>query len=130
MLEDNIALLETEDKQREANKYLEKLTGLWTNIEEKDTTDVCLPSFLTSCQKRLNKLVDEWATVKTYVPKSLDAQFDSCFWKCQDWLEKITAIATAPAATSERDSSIAGSASQQFEQRPDRKPRFEMRNLP
>ncbi|MCP3667300.1 MAG: hypothetical protein GY696_33205 [Gammaproteobacteria bacterium] len=130
VLEDNIALLETEDKQREANKNLEKLKGLWTTIKEKDTTNVCLPPILTSCQKRLNKLVDEWATVKKYVPKSLDVQFDSCLWKFQDWLEERTPIATAAAATSERDSSIAGSASHQFEQQPDRKPRFEMCNLP
>ncbi|MCP3668119.1 MAG: hypothetical protein GY696_37450 [Gammaproteobacteria bacterium] len=114
VLEDNIALLETEVKQREANKCLERLTALWTTNEERDTEEAGLSSFLASRQKHLAFLSDEWAAVKKYVSKSLDAQFDTCLWECQEWLEEMSAIATVATAASERDSSITGTTSHQL----------------
>ena len=111
MLEDNLALLET--KQCKTNKYVERLQGLWTSIEEKDTIDMSLQAFLTSCQRSLNKLVEELVTVLKYVPKDLDDQFNSCSNKCQYWLDNMIAVAAAAAALSEKDFSIASSSSHQ-----------------
>ncbi|MCP3666909.1 MAG: hypothetical protein GY696_31185 [Gammaproteobacteria bacterium] len=101
VLEDNIALLETEVKQRVAYKCLERLKALWKTIDERDTEEAGLSTFLTSRQKRLDILSDEWTALQKYVSKSFDAQFDMYLWECQEWLEEMSAIATVATAGSE-----------------------------
>ena len=92
--ENNICVLMTEAQQREANKYLEKITKLYTHIKDGDITDVDLPLFLSSCQGCLDKLKDDWAAVESYVSNSLDMQFVSCIRKCAELIEyrKVSVI--------------------------------------
>ncbi|MCP3664652.1 MAG: hypothetical protein GY696_19540 [Gammaproteobacteria bacterium] len=107
VLEDNVTELEAGIRRRAAVRYLDKITTLSSELEDKNTEDDMMEAFVSDCQKHLKSLLAKWGTVEIYVSENLINQFESCVRKCQGRLEVLAVVRTAG---SEKESSIAESA--------------------